>query len=96
MIWYVYCLRCRDGSLYTGVTTDPKRRLAQHSAGKGGAYTRSRRPVRMAVLETRPSRSSAQIREAEIKAWPREKKRVRWSLARRLTLPPLRAGGEPR
>ncbi len=79
MIWHVYCLRCRDGSLYTGVTTDPKRRLAQHNAGKGGAYTRSRRPVRMAVLETRPNRSSAQKREAEIKALPAEKKRALWA-----------------
>lgn len=95
-MWYVYCLRCRDGSYYTGVTPDPKRRLAQHNAGKGGAYTRSRRPVRMAVLETRPDRSSAQSREAEIKRWPREKKRIRWSRARRLTLPPRRPGCAPR
>lgn len=74
----MYLLRCSDGSLYAGVTTDPKRRLAQHNAGKGGAYTRARRPVRMAVLETRPNRSSAQRREAEIKAWPREKKQARF------------------
>jgi putative endonuclease len=48
--WYVYILECADGSLYTGVTLDPKRRLAEHQAG-GCRYTRSRRGVRM--LRTR-------------------------------------------
>lgn len=76
--WFVYILRCSDGSLYTGVTTDPPRRLAQHNAGKGGAYTRSRRPAKMVFRESHASRSSAQRREAEIKAWPREKKQARF------------------
>lgn len=42
--WTLYVLRCRDGSLYTGVTTDPERRLRQHNTGKGAKYTRSRTP----------------------------------------------------
>jgi len=45
MPWTVYLVRCCDGSLYAGVTTDLERRLAQHNAGRGAAYTRSRRPV---------------------------------------------------
>lgn len=45
--WWVYALSCADGSLYLGITNDPKRRLAAHQAGRGGAYTRARRPVSM-------------------------------------------------
>lgn len=66
-MWFVYILRCRDRSFYTGITTDPARRLQEHNAGKGGAYTRSCRPVRMVFQEKHPSRSSALKREAEIK-----------------------------
>jgi predicted GIY-YIG superfamily endonuclease len=44
-LWYVYLLRCGDGSLYTGVTNDPERRCRQHNAGTASRYTRSRRPV---------------------------------------------------
>jgi len=72
--WLVYLLRCSDGSLYTGVTTDLARRLAEHNAGKGGAYTRAKRPVRLVFEEAHPSRSSALKREAEIKSWDRTKK----------------------
>lgn len=73
-MWFVYALRCCDGSLYTGITTDPNRRHRQHNAGKGGAYTRGKRPVKLIFQETQPSRSSALKREAEIKHWPRPKK----------------------
>jgi len=45
MSWYVYMVRCRDNSLYTGYTDDPERRLAVHNAGKGAKYTKSRLPV---------------------------------------------------
>ena len=67
--WFVYILRCGDGSLYTGVTTDPQRRLRQHRGEiKGGArYTRARSPVDMVYLESQSNRSSATKREAEIK-----------------------------
>ena len=70
----VYLLRCRDGSLYTGITNDLPRRLAAHRAGKGSAYTRSRRPLRLAYREVVSNRSAALRREAAIKRLPREKK----------------------
>jgi len=73
-MYFVYILECSDGSLYTGITTDPKRRLAEHQAGKGGHYTRARKVVRIAYEEKHPDRSSALKREAEIKRWPRSKK----------------------
>lgn len=71
MTWIVYMLRCGDGSLYTGVTNNLDRRVATHRAGKGGAYTRSRLPVRLVYTERRASRSAAQSREAAIKRLPR-------------------------
>ena len=72
--WIVYVLRCRDGSLYTGMTNDLRRRLAAHRAGKGGAYTRSRLPVRLVYTERRPGRGAALSREAAIKRLPRSAK----------------------
>jgi len=74
--WTVYVLRCRDGSLYTGMTNDLKHRLTVHRSGKGGAYTRSRLPVRLVYAERRASRGSALRREAEIKRLPRRAKLV--------------------
>lgn len=65
--WIVYVLRCRDGSLYTGITNDLERRLTAHRAGKGGAYTRSRLPVRVVYTERRRGRGAALSREASIK-----------------------------
>ena len=73
-MWYVYIIKCSDGSLYTGVTTDIKRRLGDHNVGKGASYTRARTPVSLAHNENYPSRSRALKREAEIKSWPRDKK----------------------
>ena len=73
-IWKVYMLRCCDGSLYTGITTDIDRRVAEHNAGRGAKYTRSRRPVEAVYLEECEDHSCALRRELEIKALPREKK----------------------
>ena len=73
-MWFVYLLRCSDNSLYAGVTTGLSRRLREHNAGKGGAYTRAKRPVLLVFQEKHPSRSSALRREPEIKRWPRLKK----------------------
>jgi len=67
MPWTVYLARCRDGTLYTGITTDPERRLAEHNAGCGGAYTRSRMPVNLVYLERAPDRPCALRRERAIK-----------------------------
>ena len=74
--WFVYLLRCADGTLYTGVTTNPKRRLRQHNGELvGGAhYTRGRRPVTLLRQESQADRAAAQRREAEIKALPRKEK----------------------
>ena len=74
MSWIVYLLRCRDGSLYTGITNDLPRRLAAHRAGTASAYTRSRRPLRLVYREAARDRSSALRREAAIKRLPRDEK----------------------
>lgn len=74
MNWHVYIILCSDGSLYTGITTDPERRFRQHGEGRGAKYFRGRRPVRFVYREGGHSRSSAAGREAEIKALPREGK----------------------
>ena len=74
MGWYVYMLRCGDGSLYTGSTTDVERRLREHQGGTGARYTRSRPPVTLAYAEEAPDRSAAQRREAAIKKLPRAQK----------------------
>lgn len=66
--WFVYMVRCRDNSLYTGITTDLTKRLAQHNSDHEGArYTRSRRPVSLAYAEQAPSRSAATKREGQLK-----------------------------
>lgn len=73
--WFVYMLRCADDSLYTGITTDPDRRVNEHNRGKSAAaYTRSRRPVRLVYLEKCRSRSEAAKREHEIRTLPKQEK----------------------
>ncbi len=74
MPYFVYILQCADQSLYTGITTDLKRRLQEHKDGKGGGYTRGHSAVRMIYKEELATRSLALKREAEIKTWKREKK----------------------
>ena len=74
MSWSVYVLRCRDGSLYTGITNNLPRRLRAHRAGRGAAYTRSRLPLRLVYVEWRRSRGAALRREAAIKRLPRRQK----------------------
>ena len=72
--WLVYMLRCRDASLYTGITNNLTRRLAAHAAGRASRYTRSRRPVRLAYQESLATRSLALKREAAIKRMSRRAK----------------------
>lgn len=74
MSWFVYILRCRDGSLYTGYTNDIDTRIAAHNAGKGAKYTASRRPVKLAYTEPAESKSAAMKRELEIKGWIKAEK----------------------
>ena len=73
-MYFVYILKCKDGSLYTGITTDVARRFAEHKKGEGGHYTSARGVKKVVYSEEHPDRSSASKREAEIKSWPREKK----------------------
>ena len=70
----VYLLRCRDGSLYTGITNDLDRRLAMHRTGMASAYTRSRRPLHLAYRETVGDRGAALKREAAIRRLSRAQK----------------------
>ena len=72
--FYIYMLECADGTLYTGWTTNPERRVKEHNAGKGALYTRWRRPVEICYLEEAPDRSAAQRREIAIKKLTRHKK----------------------
>lgn len=72
--WYLYILRCGDGSLYTGITTDVEVRLDAHRSGKGAKYTRGRGPLELVYQEECESHSHALKRELEIKALPREEK----------------------
>lgn len=71
---YVYLLRCADGSLYCGWTTDPERRLRQHQAGTASRYTRRRLPVELALLIPAADRSAALREEARIKRLSRAEK----------------------
>ena len=69
--WSVYMARCVDGSLYTGIAKDVRARLAAHNAGRGAAYTRARRPVRLVYREEGFTLSTALSREARIKSLER-------------------------
>ncbi len=72
--WRVYLLRCRDGSLYAGATSDLARRLAAHQGGKGGRYTRSRLPVSLVHDEPAGDHGAALRREAALKRLTRAEK----------------------
>lgn len=72
--WVVYIVECREGSLYTGITNDLKKRLAAHNEGNGARFTRGRRPVKLKFCEQQPDRSAATKREAQIKNLSRSEK----------------------
>lgn len=74
MNWIVYIIKCADGTLYTGITTDVIRRMAEHESGKGARYTRGRRPFQLVYKELCSNRAEASQREAAIKALSRSKK----------------------
>ena len=73
--WYVYMVRCADGTLYTGIATDVERRVAEHNTGQGAKYTRGRGPVVLVYRETVKDRPSALRREHAIKKLSTGKKR---------------------
>ena len=92
MAWTVYLARCRDGTLYTGITTDPERRLAEHNAGSGAAYTRTRLPVVLVYWEAASDRSSALRREHAIKGLSRAGKEALAALRRPGPDPAIHSG----
>ena len=67
-LWFVYLLQCADGTFYTGITTDVKRRFAEHNETvKGAKYTKARRPVKLFYQENQPNRSAAAKREYQLR-----------------------------
>ena len=80
---FVYLLRCRDGSLYCGWTTDVERRLAAHRSGRGARYTSTRLPVELVLEQPMSDRSAARREEARIKRLTREQKLALIAAARR-------------
>ncbi len=73
--WYMYVVECSDGSLYTGITTDIKRRVLEHNYGdKGAKYTKSRRPVELRMINEHEDQSSALRAEYRFKKLSRSKK----------------------
>ena len=73
-MWYLYILRCGDGTLYTGITTDVERRLEAHRQGRGAKYTRGRGPLELVHWEECGTHSEALTREAAVKRLSRGKK----------------------
>lgn len=77
--WWVYFVECRDGTLYTGISTDLQRRLAQHNGelAGGAKYTQARRPVTLVYSEPSADRSQASRREYQLRKMPKDQK---WAL----------------
>ena len=73
-MWNLYVLLCEDGTLYTGITNNLEKRIADHKKGIGGRYTRSHKPIRLVYQEKITTRSQALKREFEIKSLKREEK----------------------
>ena len=71
---YIYIVRCKDGSLYTGYAKDIEQRIAKHNSGQGAKYTKIRRPVELVYQEVFDTKSEAMKREYEIKTFSRQKK----------------------
>lgn len=82
MAHFVYIVRCRDGSLYTGYAKDPAARLARHNSGKGAKYTAGRRPVTLVFTQKFRSLTRALKREHELKQWTRSRKEALVSASR--------------
>jgi len=74
-MWYVYIVKCKDGTFYTGITTDLERRIFEHNSSfKGAKYTKGRRPVKLVYSKKIKSKSLASKEECRIKKIPREDK----------------------
>ena len=73
-MYFLYILECEDGTLYTGITTDVKKRFERHAKGRGAKYTRAHKPKKIVYTEKHNSLSSALKREALVKKFPRSRK----------------------
>lgn len=73
-MWFVYILKCEDGSFYTGISNNPDRRFLEHKNKKGGHYTSSHKVIEIVYLEECKDKSIALKRERQIKGWSRKKK----------------------
>jgi len=73
-MWFTYIIKCKDGSFYTGITTDLDRRFKEHKEGHGGKYTVSHPPLKIMFFERFENRSEASKRESQIKGWTRKEK----------------------
>jgi len=87
-MWYVYILRCKDDSFYTGISVDVEKRVKRHNSPKGAKYTRTRRPVELLYTEKFNTKIEAIKREIEIKRFSRENKRrlIKFGLGQRFSL----------
>ena len=74
MPWTLYILRCKDDTLYTGITNDLERRINEHKTGKGAKYTKGRSPLKLIYQEVLENKSSALKREIQIKRLKRKEK----------------------
>lgn len=72
--WFVYMVKCKDGSIYTGISNDVEDRIKEHNSGEGAKYTASRKPVQLIFQEKHPDKSSAFKREIQIKRWSKVRK----------------------
>jgi len=73
-MWFVYVLLCSNGSFYTGISNNPKKRFNEHKNGKGGKFTRSFKPLKIIHLEKYKTKEGAMKRESLIKSWNRSNK----------------------
>ena len=76
MKWFVYMLRCKDNSIYTGITSDLKKRIEAHLSGNGSKYLRGKLPLKLVYKENFPDRSTASKREIEIKKLKKKEKEL--------------------
>ena len=84
MIWFVYMLRCRDNSIYTGITNNLDNRIETHMSGNGSKYLRGRLPVELIYKEDFSNRSSASKREIEVKKLNKKEKELLIKYAKQL------------
>ena len=84
MKWFVYMLRCKDNSIYTGITNDLKKRIEAHLSGNGSKYLRGRLPMKLVYKENFLDRSAASKREIEIKKLKKKEKELLINLKKNL------------